>query len=892
MAGDDLTATVGQAVEFDGAASRPLIGIQTYSWDFGDGTTAASGAQVNHTFASVGRRTVTLTVTSGATTATDTMVVDVVAVPTEPGLRLTITSGGSPLAGADTAVISADGVRYRAVTNAGGVARIDHLPDGTYTAYAFKTGFRPGQVSATVTGGSGTASLALASGEIAQTDLTSRRLTYQEIVDAGIDPNDPQNQNVFEFEVNLVFGPDEVPLTLSGIATGGGIVGGSFGGGGSCGSLCASVDGYRVFPRVEYVGGEPTIVWMVIPGRAKWLKEFFEIQLLVTNLADQSFTFENGLASLGELPDGLSLAPTDEPQELVQSLPDIPGGATEGATWIVRGDTEGLYTLTADYSASLEPIGSAVLLDAATEPNALKVWGGSALQMTVDTDDRADIGVPYRLRIGLENVSDVPAYNPEVELLTSGRVNYIYQPKERFTQGTDVIEPGETFWTDDYRLVPAIAGTLDLSRSFVKKTAGNVDVQSTIVSHPATPLGSLPVANFSVQADGVHLDWAPVAGATGYEIFRTPNRDTDFPALPVATLSAGTTSVVIPNTVDGFFAVSSVVDGVNSMRHAMVGIPGTSGPPAVVPKITTTDLSLVEGDAGTRTGTVEVRLSEPTTVPVSVKVRSADVSATAPADYQAFATTTLVFAPGETVKTVTVTVNGDDLSEKVETFAVKVFDAIGGTVGDSAAKVTILEDDGPDHHLGRRRLGHRGQRRHHQPGRHDQPLVAPGCRPVGQGQVLHLTGHGHRRHGLHVGAADTGGVRAGGADQDRVRPRDRRRRRRVQRDGVGGPDRCGRGPTGRPHRQGHHRGGRRHHAHAAATHPVHRGRRRTGGRRRIGPGLADREAVRPVGHPGHGELRHRGGHRHRRTGLHAGPVHTADVRPRRTDQGDRGPGHR
>ena len=450
-----------------------------------------------------------------------------------------------------------------------------------------------------------------------------------------------------------------------------------------------------MFPRVEYVGGEPTIVWMVIPGRAKWLKEFFEIQLLVTNLADQSFTFENGQASLGELPDGLSLAPTDEPQELVQSLPDIPGGATEGATWIVRGDTEGLYTLTADYSASLEPIGSAVLLDAATEPNALKVWGGSALQMTVDTDDRADIGVPYRLRIGLENVSDVPAYNPEVELLTSGRVNYIYQPKERFTQGIDVIEPGETFWTDDYRLVPAIAGTLDLSQSFVKKTAGNVDVQSTIVSHPATPLGSLPVANFSVQADGVHLDWAPVAGATSYEIFRTPNRDTDFPALPVATLSAGTTSVVIPNTVDGFFAVSSVVDGVNSMRHAMVGIPGTSGPAAVVPTITATDLSLVEGDTGTRTGTVEVRLSEPTTAPVSVKVRSADVSATAPADYQAFATTTLVFAPGETVRTVTVTVNGDDLSEKVETFAVKVFDAIGGSVGDSAAKVTILEDDGP-----------------------------------------------------------------------------------------------------------------------------------------------------------------------------------------------------
>jgi len=54
-----------------------------------------------------------------------------------------------------------------------------------------------------------------------------------------------------------------------------------------------------------------------------------------------------------------------------------------------------------------------------------------------------------------------------------------------------------------------------------------------------------------------------------------------------------------------------------------------------------------------------------------------------------------VFAPGETVKTVAVTVNGDTISEKSETFAVKVFDAIGATIADSAAKVTILEDDGP-----------------------------------------------------------------------------------------------------------------------------------------------------------------------------------------------------
>ena len=47
----------------------------------------------------------------------------------------------------------------------------------------------------------------------------------------------------------------------------------------------------------------------------------------------------------------------------------------------------------------------------------LHVWAGSALEMIVDADDAAYDGYPYRVRIGLHNVADVPVYNPSVELL-------------------------------------------------------------------------------------------------------------------------------------------------------------------------------------------------------------------------------------------------------------------------------------------------------------------------------------------------------------------------------------------------------------------------------------------------------------------------------------------
>ena len=108
---------------------------------------------------------------------------------------------------------------------------------------------------------------------------------------------------------------------------------------------------------MQYVGGQPTILWLIIPGKAKWLKEFFEVKMGVTNLAPSGFTFQGGRASLGDLPAGLSLAPTGTPQSIVQNLADIPSQDTQFASWILRGDAEGYYAPTADYSGTLEPLG-------------------------------------------------------------------------------------------------------------------------------------------------------------------------------------------------------------------------------------------------------------------------------------------------------------------------------------------------------------------------------------------------------------------------------------------------------------------------------------------------------------------------------------------------------
>ncbi|MGQ4554504.1 PKD domain-containing protein [Halobellus sp. GM3] len=61
-AGEDVSATVGQRITFDGTNSTDNVGIDTVEWDFGDGNTTA-GASAAHNYSAVGTYTVEVNVT-------------------------------------------------------------------------------------------------------------------------------------------------------------------------------------------------------------------------------------------------------------------------------------------------------------------------------------------------------------------------------------------------------------------------------------------------------------------------------------------------------------------------------------------------------------------------------------------------------------------------------------------------------------------------------------------------------------------------------------------------------------------------------------------------------------------------------------------------------------
>ena len=104
------------------------------------------------------------------------------------------------------------------------------------------------------------------------------------------------------------------------------------------------------------------------------------------------------------------------------------------------------------------------------------------------------------------------------------------------------------------------------------------------------------------------------------------------------------------------------------------------------------DASVLEGGRGTRQRAVAVTLSRSSNAVVTVNYATSNGTALAHSDYTA-TSGTLTFQPGETSGTIWVSIKGDRKREADETFSVQLSNAVGATIDDGVATVTILNDD-------------------------------------------------------------------------------------------------------------------------------------------------------------------------------------------------------
>jgi subtilisin family serine protease len=111
-----------------------------------------------------------------------------------------------------------------------------------------------------------------------------------------------------------------------------------------------------------------------------------------------------------------------------------------------------------------------------------------------------------------------------------------------------------------------------------------------------------------------------------------------------------------------------------------------------LPLLRISNAAVSEGNRGTRTARFVVRLSAPSTMPVTVKFATVNGSARKPSDYRG-KSGTLTFLPGVTTRTIAVVVNGDRSRERTETFFVDLSWPLRANFSDRRGVGTIRNDD-------------------------------------------------------------------------------------------------------------------------------------------------------------------------------------------------------
>jgi chitinase len=135
---------------------------------------------------------------------------------------------------------------------------------------------------------------------------------------------------------------------------------------------------------------------------------------------------------------------------------------------------------------------------------------------------------------------------------------------------------------------------------------------------------------------------------------------------------------------------------VKPINYVLNGQPlsGDTSPP---PSISIADVSITEGNSGTKNAVFTVTLSAPTQSNVTVNYATRDGSAVAGSaasgdDYIA-TSGTLTFVAGQTSKSINVAVLGDTIYEPDETFFVDLLSPVGAILSRDTAVGTILNDD-------------------------------------------------------------------------------------------------------------------------------------------------------------------------------------------------------
>ncbi|MBI4932662.1 MAG: heme peroxidase [Actinobacteria bacterium] len=202
--------------------------------------------------------------------------------------------------------------------------------------------------------------------------------------------------------------------------------------------------------------------------------------------------------------------------------------------------------------------------------------------------------------------------------------------------------------------------------------------------------------NFSLQLDQPSPNTVSVSWTLGGG---TARAGTDYVrGTGTATFAPGEVSKIVTATVIGDTTAEAnetlnlTITGVTNALVGQQSATGTILDDDTPASAVINDVSITEGDTGTKTASFTITLSKAPTASVSVLAEVAAGTARIPSDVRALRTTVTIPA-GQLTATVNVTIVGDRTREPNETYTVRLSRATGITLADSSGRGTIVNDD-------------------------------------------------------------------------------------------------------------------------------------------------------------------------------------------------------
>ncbi len=465
---------VGEEGNFYSTGSYDNIAIKSYKWEFGDGSESEYKDPV-HAYGAVGEYQVKLYITD--TSGNVATGIKTVKVKEKQNIAVVsikvVDDSGNRIPDANVIFDYSTEKASKYISNSQGIVLVE-TEAGTHSVGVYKDGYLPAEKKVVAHNNTTTELIVrLIKKNIVIGSLTWERMTLEDIIEAGIDTSDPENQNIYSFEVKIVIGEEEIvakghkavnsfddnftPIELETSVP--------VSSGGKSMNQKIYIYDFNDKTNFSYDSSDSSlgsnqpqtfVATLSTPGEVSWLKEFFDVELTVSNQADAQFVIDDCEVVLNYDPLGLTVM-TDlenaQPSARVE-LGQLAGQQTQTVNWVLRGDVEGEYPISADFYGELRGFDTAI--EAVFEcDKPIKVYGDSGMSIVLESENSVNGYDDYSFRIGLRNESPMEKYLPNASVEETDYIkavknyqNYIEKDGDILRLKPDTLYPRETLYSD------------------------------------------------------------------------------------------------------------------------------------------------------------------------------------------------------------------------------------------------------------------------------------------------------------------------------------------------------------------------------------------------------------------------------------------------------------